>query len=63
MDLDPHPIDMDPKHLCRLTSFCFRLRLDNSSKLEGEYRALVEGLREAQTRRETEQEQKHSIQQ
>ncbi|XP_023328937.1 TFIIH basal transcription factor complex helicase XPD subunit [Eurytemora carolleeae] len=32
-----------------------RLRLDNSSKLEGEYRALVEGLREAQARRETEQ--------
>jgi len=32
-----------------------RLRDENSSKLEGEYQALVEGLREAQARRETEQ--------
>ena len=33
----------------------FRLKNENSSKLEGEYQSLVEGLRQAQERRETEQ--------
>jgi hypothetical protein len=32
-----------------------RLRDENSTKLDGEYQALVEGLRNAQERRETEQ--------
>jgi len=32
-----------------------RLKNENSSKLEGEYQSLVEGLRQAQERRETEQ--------
>ena len=32
-----------------------RLQNENSRKLEGEYQALVEGLRQAQERRETEQ--------
>ena len=32
-----------------------KLKEDNSAKLQGEYQKLVEGLREAQQRRETEQ--------